>query len=646
MNNVRPIDLTGARVSDKFWGEYMELVRSQVIPYQWEALNDRIEGATPSHCIHNFRVAAGLEEGGFQGFVFQDSDLYKWLEAVAWSLAWHPDAKLEVLADETIDLIGAAQQPDGYLDTKYIIDGLENRFTDLMNNHELYCLGHMIEAAVAYYKATGKRRFMDIAIGYVDCVDSLFGPEEGKLKGYPGHEVAEMALVGLYKVTGEERFLKLAKYFVDQRGQSPLYFEEELKKRGRQNGWNGGTLGFQYYQAALPVREQTEAQGHSVRAVYLYSGIADVAAQTEDAQLFETCERLWNNLVNRRMYITGAIGSSAYGEAFTFDYDLPNDTVYGETCAAIGLCFFARRMFENTKDAKYMDVLERALYNGVISGMSLDGRKFFYVNPLEVLPEACEKDQNKRHVKYERQKWFGCACCPPNVARILSSLGAYAYQESDDTVFMSLFVGGTFSACLGGMHNRFSVTTDYPWDGTVKVKAESLERAEFSYAIRIPAWCADYQVKINGEAVEGTVDRGYLYLNRTWSEGDEIELTLNMPVELIAANPRIREDIGKAVVMRGPLVYCLEEADNGGQLQTVRLDPRAGFEVIRKPELLGGVNVIKTAGKAIDINAWDPDTPYRRYEAPVYKERELTFIPYYSWTNRTPGEMTVWVHTL
>ena len=644
MNNVRPIDLTGARVSDKFWGEYMELVRSQVIPYQWEALNDRIEGATPSHCIHNFRVAAGLEEGGFQGFVFQDSDLYKWLEAVAWSLAWHPDAKLEALADETIDLIGAAQQPDGYLDTKYIIDGLENRFTDLMNNHELYCLGHMIEAAVAYYKATGKRRFMDIAIGYVDCVDSLFGPEEGKLKGYPGHEVAEMALVGLYKVTGEERFLKLAKYFVDQRGQSPLYFEEELKKRGRQNGWNGGTLGFQYYQAALPVREQTEAQGHSVRAVYLYSGIADVAAQTEDAQLFETCERLWNNLVNRRMYITGAIGSSAYGEAFTFDYDLPNDTVYGETCAAIGLVFFARRMLELHPKAPIADVMERALFNGVISGMSLDGTKFFYVNPLEVLPEAALKDPHYGHVKVERQKWFGCACCPPNLARLAMSIGNYAYTVRDNAVYTHLYLGGKFHAELSGQPVDFEVKTAYPWKGDVEIYIKTEKPVDFHYAIRIPGWCGNhYRLRINGMETACRMENGYAVMERTWSDGDVIQFYLELKPQVVQANPRVRQDIGKVAVMRGPVVYCLEEVDNGKGLQRVYLPEEPDFKEQYEPDLLSGVVTLTSKGRRLDQSGWDADTLYRPAERPEFQDAELKWVPYYAWANRGIGEMTVWV---
>lgn len=560
---MTPVSLKDVDIKDRFWKGYMELVRNRVIPYQWDALNDRIKGADPSHCMQNFRVAAGIEAGEFQGMVFQDSDAYKWLEAAAYSLMWHKDDRLEALADGAIELIGSAQQEDGYLNTYYIINGLEKRFTNLMNNHELYCCGHMIEAAVAYYKATGKRKFLDIAIRFVDCVDKNLGLEEGKKPGYPGHEVIEMALVSLYGVTGDEKHLKLAKYFIDQRGQSPLYFEEERKKYGNRCDWLDSSFGYQYYQAGLPVRDQKAAEGHAVRAVYLYSGMADVAGATGDEALMKACEALWNNIVERQMYITGAIGSTSHGESFTFDYDLPNDTIYAETCAAIGLIFFARRMLEITGDSRYGDVMERALFNGVISGMSLDGQRFFYVNPLEVVPESSEKDYNKFHVKPERQKWFGCACCPPNVARLLSSIGGYAYEQNEKELFMNLFIGGGIDAVVGGRKNHISVETSYPWSGEVKITIDNEQDTDFTYALRIPGWCRNYTLKVNGKEEEYSVEKGYARFTRTWKAGDVLLLQMEMPVELIGANPRVREDVGKAAAMRGPLVYCLEEADNG-----------------------------------------------------------------------------------
>lgn len=640
---VNMIPLDAIDIQDSFWKEYMELVRNHVIPYQWEALNDRIEGAAPSYCMQNFKCAAGMQEGKFQGMVFQDSDAYKWLEAVAYSLMWHPDEELEATADGAIDIISAAQQPDGYLDTYYILNGLEKRFTNLMDHHELYCLGHMVEAAVAYYKATGKRKLLDTAIRYADCIDANIGNEPGKIPGYPGHEVAEMALVALYGITKDPKHLKLAKYFIDQRGQEPLYFLEERKKYGNHFWWEGSYYQDQYYQAGIPVRKQTRAEGHAVRAVYLYTGMAEVASATEDQELFAACERLWNNIVETQMYVTGAIGSSQYGEAFTFEYDLPNDTVYAETCAAIGLIFFARRMFEITKDSRYTDVMERCLYNGVISGMSLDGKKFFYVNPLEVVPQASAMDFNKKHVKVERQKWFGCACCPPNVARLLSSIGGYAYESDGQEIYMNLFIGGDMKVELGGKENTIHVETGYPWNGDVKITVENEGESEFTYAVRVPGWCKSWKLEVNGESADAVLEKGYLHLKRSWKNGDEIRFTMDMPVELIAANPRVREDIGKVAVMRGPVVYCLEEADNGDQLQEIYLKANPEFTVTYEAELLKGVTTLTTTGLRLSEAEWKEGELYKVYTGRTFTEQTLKFIPYYAWTNRTVGEMLVWV---
>ena len=432
------LTLEQTRIEDPFWFRVRETVRREGIPYQWKALNDEIPGAEPSRCMRNFRIAAGKMQGEHAGFIFQDSDIAKWIEGAAFSLRWYPDPELEKIVDGAIEEVVAAQQPDGYLDTYYIINGLDKRWTNLKDNHELYCAGHMIEAAVAYYQVTGKRVLLDAVIRLVDHIDSVLGAEEGKLPGYPGHPVIEMALMRLYQVTGNPKHLNLARYFVDQRGRSPLFFEEEDKRNGNKFYWKDSYFRYQYYQAGKPVREQEDAEGHAVRAMYLYSGMADVARETGDSSLADSCRRLWRSVVSRRMYITGSIGSSEYGEAFTFDYDLPNDTVYGETCAAIGLVFFARRMLSLEPKAEYADVMERALYNGVISGMQLDGRRFFYVNPLEVLPEASLKDHGKHHVKVERQKWFGCACCPPNVIRLVSSLEDYIASVRGDALYLHL----------------------------------------------------------------------------------------------------------------------------------------------------------------------------------------------------------------
>lgn len=617
-------------LEDDFWGRMAEIVRTRLIPYQWEALNDRVEGAAPSHCIRNFRIAAGLEEGEFGGKVFQDSDVAKWLEAVAYSLIRHPDPELEKTADGAIDLVVSAQQPDGYLNTYYIINGLEQRWTNLRDNHELYCAGHMIEAAVAYWRATGKRKLLDAMIRYADHIDTVFGPEEGKLHGYPGHEEIELALMKLYEATGEEKYCRLARYFIDQRGQSPLFFESE--QHGVVKKWESFLMKNRYNQTHQPVRKQTEAVGHAVRAVYLYSGMADAARVSGDTELAEALRTIWENLTRRRMYVTGSIGSSHFGEAFTYDYDLPNDTMYGETCAAVGLVFLAKRMLLASPRGEYGDVMERALYNGVISGMTLDGTRFFYVNPLEVLPEASAADENKRHVRVERQKWFGTACCPPNLARLIGSLPDYMYGENEKTVYVHLYAGSSVQT----ENAKLEVTTRYPWDGKVEIRVTPMADRHFTLALRIPGWCMDYQVSQTGELRDG-----YYYIERTWNEGDTVELNLAMPVQLVRANPRVRENMGKAVLMRGPVVYCLEEADNGRDLHRVRLMPKAEYHAQYEPETLGGIVTIR--GEALVQKDWTGDALYQSLREAEYETKELVWIPYYAWANREAGEMMVWI---
>ena len=639
---AKPLPLTGMQVTDRFFAPRIDLVRTQMLPYQWEALNDRLKDTEPSHCIENFRIAAGISRGEYHGMVFQDSDLYKWLEAVAYQLAVRPDLSLREAADSAIRLIGQAQTPEGYLNTYYQTHPDEKRFSNLQNNHELYCAGHLIEAAVAFAQAVGDTRLLDVARRYADLIDRVFGPEEGKLHGYPGHEIIEMALVRLFRLTGEERYLRLARYFIDQRGQAPLYFEEEARRDGNRDFvWNETFMRYQYYQAGKPVREQTEAEGHAVRAVYLYSGMADVAAETGDQTLFEACRTLFDNILSRRMYITGAIGSTHAGEAFTYDYDLPNESVYAETCAQIGLCFFAQRMLNSEMDGRYADVIERALYNSVLSGMSLDAKRFFYVNPLEVVPEACEKDDRLRHVKPQRQKWFGCACCPPNLARFLGSLPSYAFSAGGDTLYMHLYIGGEVRVALAHAEVHLSVESDYPWDGRVRLTVHT--PGEYGIAVRISGWCRGYELKVNGESVSSEPVRGYVSLNRVWREEDMVELNLKMPVTLMRANPAVRADTGKLCVVRGPLVYSLEEADNGKDLHLLRLPLQTAFEVHDEPQLLGGIRTIR-------CNAFRRSKSFAEGQlyAPVcgaeeMTETQLTWIPYFAWANREPGEMAVWI---
>ena len=720
-NYSRPPDLKKVRITDAFWGREQELVRKEVIPYQWEALNDRIPEAAPSYCMRNFKVAGKLmrekrikgsgfippsytfrgfealpedpdhpDPDKFYGFVFQDSDFSKWIEAVGYTLTNHPDPELERTADEAIDIVCAAQAENGYLDTYYIINGMDRIFTNLRDHHELYCFGHLAEGAVSYYQATGKDKLLKAAERYADFIVSRFGSEEGKCKGYPGHEIAEMALVRLYEVTGQRKYLELSRFFLEMRGQKPYYFDLEDRERAEYEGRPyiapKEELRFQYHQAHLPVKQQWEAVGHAVRAVYLYSGLADVARLTHDEAMYEACRRLWNSIVNDKMYITGGIGATHLGESFSYPYDLPNDTAYSETCAAIGLVFFARRMLEIQADNRYSDVMELALYNTVLAGMALDGKSFFYVNPLEVLPEACEKDDRKHHVKSVRQKWFGCACCPPNIARLVSSLGAYVYTCNENTLFTHLYVGSDVNVKLNGYNLHLSMNTDFPWDGKVKITLHGECRIRGTLAFRIPGWCKKAQAEVrrnqctltqwemeNGEMVsvskqlsladmdltaveaarrlpvskeniEGTLQNGYLYLTGEWHDKDEIYLTFPMDTRCIRANTKVREDIGKAAFLRGPICFCMEEADNGKDLHLLRVDPERLSEIETESsyELGHEMRILKVPGKRQEPSKEGAGL-YTEYAPASETDIAITLLPYYAWSNRGGGEMSVWV---
>lgn len=631
-DEIQSVALRDVQVADGFFSRYADLVREEVIPYQWEALNDRIPGAEKSGCLRNFRIAAGQEAGEFTGMVFQDSDIGKWLEAVAYSLTTHPDAALERTADEVIELLEAAQREDGYLDTYFIVKDPKNRWKCLRDCHELYCAGHLLEGAVAYWQATGKDRFLNVMRRYVDYIATVFGRGEGQMRGYPGHEEIELALCKLYDVTGEKKYLDLAAYFIDERGRDPKYFLEERKTRGDAFHWEGNDAqGMDYFQAHAPVREQTEAVGHAVRAVYLYSGMADVAMRTGDEGLLEACRRLYRNIADKRLYVTGAIGSTYIGEAFTFDYDLPNDTAYAETCASVGLIFFMKRMLEADGAAEYGDMMERALYNTVLAGMAMDGKSFFYVNPLEVFPEADEKDPSKRHVKTVRQKWFACACCPPNVARLLADLGSYIYRRKGSAVTADLFIGSRL-ALPGGA--ELIQTSEVPFGGKVTFTLRGAAQG-FSLRVRCPEWA---------EGVTCTApcrkENGYIAIQKDWQDGDSVTLLFGMEPRRIYANPLVRQDAGKVCLMRGPLVYCLEEADNGANLHLLRLPEGEPVEAVRGEGALFGMTLLRAKGRRFvphGSRLYAPDRQGREEEA------RLTFVPYFAWGNRDKGEMAVYV---
>jgi DUF1680 family protein len=461
------------------------------------------------------------------------------------------------------------------------------------------------------------------------------------MHGYPGHEILEMALVRLYEITHNEKHLKLAKYFIDERGKQPLYFDEEAKKYNNPLHWERSYMKYQYYQAGKPVREQRVAQGHAVRAVYLYSGMADVARMSGDDTLMESCYALWDNITKRQMYITGAIGQTSQGEAFTFDYDLPNDSVYGETCAAIGLAFFAKRMTSVAPKGAYADVLEKTLYNGTISGMSLDGKKFFYVNPLEVNPEKFEKYDILRGHKTERQKWFSCACCPPNLARLIASLGSYVYSSRPDALYSHLFLSNNLKVNLGGTDVEVSMETRYPWEEKVDVTFAMSGKVNFTYGIRIPSWTTKYSIAVNGQEAKYPLEDGYALIKREWQSGDKVGIIFDMPVTVMEANPMVRDNAGKVAVMRGPVVYCLEEVDNGKDLHMVYIDEDPEFKVKYESDLLEGVVTLSCKGKR--HLRWECNDLYHPATFPWVEDVELLWIPYYTWANRKPGEMLVWV---
>ncbi|QLN88710.1 glycoside hydrolase family 127 protein [Citrobacter freundii] len=647
-SDVIEADLNNITITDPFLGEYQRLIRDVVIPYQWQALNDEIPEAEPSHALMNYRIAAGLEHGEFYGMVFQDSDVTKWLEAVAWSISQKPDAQLEKTADEVIELLAKAQCEDGYLNTWYTVKEPGLRWTNVAECHEMYCAGHLFEAAVAFFNATGKRRLLEIACRFADHIDTVFGPNEGQLRGYPGHPEIELALMRLYEVTQEPRYQALARFFLEERGQQPYYYDIEFAQRGGTWHWDNWGEAWMvkdkaYTHAHKPLAQQSEAVGHAVRSVYLMTGLAHIARMTNDEEKRQICLRIWNNMVQRRMYITGGIGSQGIGEAFTSDYDLPNDTAYGESCASIGLMMFARRMLEMEGDAHYADVMERAFYNTVLGGMALDGKHFFYVNPLETQPKSIPHNHIYDHIKPVRQRWFGCACCPPNIARTLVAIGHYIFTPRPDALFINFYAGSEAQFTVDAQTLALKIEGNYPWDEQVSIRFNQPQIVEHTLALRLPEWCAAPTVQVNGEAAQGKMVKGYLHLHRQWQEGDIITLNLPMPVRRVYANPLVRHAAGKVAIQRGPLVYCLEEADNGAQLHNLSLPKASTFRKVQGVGLLKGKVLLQAEG--VRVLTAHEDKPLYSFDnrQTAVEKQTLTFIPWFSWANRGEGEMRIWV---
>ena len=614
-----------------FIKRYQELVHNEMIPYQYHVLKDEVEGVAKSAAIENFinagKALRGEEHGDFYGMVFQDSDVAKWIEAASYSLAVFPDKKLEKELDEVVNTVCQAQDEDGYLDTRFTISQKERRWQNLLEAHELYCAGHMMEAACAYYEATGKRNLLDVIVKNAEHIYNHFIVQ--KAEGYPGHPEVELALMKVYSITGNTHCLELAKHFIDCRGADPNYYEKERKRRDWQI-WGNNPSDYAYQQSDMPLRDAKDAKGHAVRAAYLYSGMKDVATATEDKELSDACSRLWRSIVDRRMYITGGLGSTCHGEAFSTDYDLPSDTVYAETCASIALMMFASRMLADEINGEYADVMETAFYNTVLAGIQTDGKRFFYVNPLEAVPGISEVAQTQRHVKLTRPGWYGCACCPPNAARLISSIGKYAYGEKGNTLFCNLFAAGEVEF-ENGM--KLCCQTDYPYSGEICYKTEG----KGNIALRIPAWSKHFAVMKNGESLSVSPDKGYILISVV--DGDEICLSLDISPRYVFASQYVPALSGKTAVCAGPLVYCFEGVDNGDDVLSLFAD------IERKPvfekydaSLLGGTRKLKAFG-------------YRReYQNSLYsdalpemKEAELIGIPYCLWANRGKNQMRVWI---
>lgn len=621
---VRAVPFTDVQIEDGFWRPRLETNRTTTIHYCF---------AKCDHRIDNFAKAGGLMEGSHIGHRYDDSDVFKVIEGAAYSLALQRDPELEAALDELIEKIAAAQEDDGYLFTTRTIDpsnpahesGTE-RWSYIAQSHELYNVGHLYEAAVAYHQATGKRALLDVAIRNADLIDREFGP--GKREDPPGHEEIEIGLVKLAAETGEQRYLELARFFLDARG------------RGDRERY--GPI----YQDHLPVTQQSEPVGHAVRAMYLYCGMADVARATGDSEYLPALNRIWNNLVGTKLYLTGGVGARHAGEAFGEDYELPNASAYAETCAAIGNAMWNHRMALLHQDAKYIDVLERVIYNGFLSGVSLSGDRFFYPNPLA------------SGGRYHRSEWFSTSCCPVNVVRFVPSIPGYVYAQDDAGIYVNLYIGGEARIQLPGNAVTLRQETQYPWEGTVKLVVEPEHTGEFDLRLRIPGWARGRPVPsdlysyidtpgqtdapgatltINGQPTPlPLIDRGYITLSRMWSAGDEISITFDMPVRLVEAAGAVEANRNRLAIERGPIVYCLEAVDNGGHVRDLWMPADVGFAAAHQPDLLGGVTTLQFEGRRA----------HREADGPVRSETvTLKAVPYAVWDHRAPGEMAVWIPT-
>jgi len=635
MRKYAPVNFPDVRLEGDFWRERLDTVLARTIPSQHKKLAEygilqSLKLPQPPPPLRFPRHA-----NGFTVQVFWDSDVGKWIEAASYALAHRRDADIEARIEAIVDDFEKAQAPDGYLNCWYLGREPEKRWTNLRDNHEFYNAGHMLEGAVAYFQATGRRRWLDIMERYLDHIYSVFGAEPGKKHGYDGHEEIELALIKLYHLTKDRKHLDFATYLINERGKQPPHFFDVERQEREAKGIDTQRYVFpnyEYSQSHKPVREQDKVVGHAVRAMYLYTAMADLAAELGDGALKSACEVLWKDVMDTKMYVTAGLGPSAHNEGFTWDYDLPNETAYAETCASVALIFWAQRMLHLDLDGKYADVLELALFNGALSGLSRDGTHYFYANPLE---------SDGRDTRWE---WHTCPCCTMNVSRLVASVGGYFVSAAEDGVAFHLYGGISTSVGVAGTEVALREISNYPWSGDVRIEVSPESPRAFDLKLRIPGWASSFSLKVNGEALTLTPVNGYVTINRTWTRGDVIELDLPMVAERLYANPAVKMDIGRVSLKRGPLVYCLEGADNpGGPVQRFKLPRQSELKAQTRSDLFSGLPVVTISADAvaIDNHGWN-ETLYRT-DPPREERATLTALPYYLWANRGTHSMVVWV---
>lgn len=631
MNEFKPVRFVDVALEGQFWRERLETVLTRTIPSQHAQLgkNGILESLTLPNPPPPLRFPRN--EHNFTVQVFWDSDVGKWIEAASYALSHRRDADIEAKIEKIVDDLEKAQAPDGYLNCWYLQREPDKRWTNLRDNHELYNLGHLLEGGIAYFLATGRRRLLDILERYVELVHGTFGPNPGQRRGYCGHQEIELALIKLYRLTGEKKHLDLAVYFIDERGRQPHYFDEEAVARGEspKDFW---AKSYEYNQSHKPVREQTKVVGHAVRAMYMFSAMADLAAELDDEGLKRACEVLWADVMSSKMYITSGLGPAAANEGFTEDYDLPNDTAYAETCASVALIFWAQRMLHLDLDGRYADVMEQALFNGALTGLSRDGEHYFYSNPL---------DSDGRH---SRWAWHTCPCCTMNSSRLVASVGGYFVSASDDAIAFHLYGGISTTVTLADTKVFLRETSTYPWSGHIKIEVRPERPALFTIKLRVPGWAKGVRATVNGEPVDVQAARadGYLSVARSWQDGDRVELDIPMPPQRIYAHPWVKENVGRVALKRGPLVYCVEEADNpGGRVQQLELPLGSEVETHKREDLFDGIIVLTARAERLEAVTWG-DSLYRT-DPPTKSTSQLTALPYFLWNNRSRGSMQVWI---